>query len=107
MGKIIGKVQKSESLSKVANAFLYGYESYNDFCISFGIKLIKPSMLELVVQAYDMHSRNLLEPQFDSCLSLIRLLEQLSPNSVEGSVEKERLVIQLENLISGIESICF
>lgn len=101
--KIIGKVQKSESLSKVANAFLYGYESYNDFCISFGIKLIKPSMLELVVQAYDMHSRNLLEPQFDSCLSLIRLLEQLSPNSVEGSVEKERLVIQLENLISGID----
>jgi hypothetical protein len=95
--KIIGRAQNSESLSVAAQAFFAGYSEFNDFVEKFGIELKNPSMLGLLVQAQMKYTIKL--SGFADCLSLVRLVEVLSPENIKGCNNKKALISRLENLI--------
>ena len=97
--KVIDQVALSEPPSLGAQAILTGYEQYSDFCRIFGIKLDTPSMLGLMAQAFDIHSYNEQQLNFDIYLSLVRLIEILSPDRTKGVDQKNILISQLANSV--------
>lgn len=95
--KRINQSSKIESTSSTAQALCSGYNEYKDFIEKFGIQIKNPQSLGLLVQAKEKYLSNFND--FSECLSLVRFVEVLSPNSAAGYTDKQLLVRQLENLV--------
>lgn len=95
--KRINQAPKIESTSSAAQALCSGYNEYKDFIEKFGIQIKNPQSLGLLVQANEKYLSNFND--FSECLSLVRFVEVLSPNSTAGYTAKQLLIRQLENLV--------
>lgn len=95
--KRIDKINQNESYTLAGQALYAGYKEYEEFITKFEIEIKSASSLALLAQAkikYVSHSSN-----FSECLTLIRLLEVLSPNPTSGSDSKLLLIEKFEKLI--------